>query len=53
MRSINYNDLLCRLTLKRGATSAAHHSESITCRGVMSGARHGARSHSFDYISTT
>ena len=44
---------LLSLTLQRGVTSTACHSENITCRGVTSGARHGARSHSFDYISTT
>jgi len=41
------------LTLQRGATSTACHSENITCRGVTSTARHAARSHSFVYISTT
>ena len=41
------------LTLQRGVTSAARHGENITCRGVTSTARHAARSHSFDYISTT
>jgi len=41
------------LTLQRGETSAGRHGENITCRGVMSTARHAARSHSFDYISTT
>jgi len=41
------------LTLQREVTSAAHHSENFTCRGVTSTARHAALSHSFDYISTT
>ena len=41
------------LTLQRGVTSAARHSENVTCRGVTSTARHAALSHSFDYISTT
>ena len=41
------------LTLQRGVTSTARHSENITCRGVTSTARHAALSHSFDYISTT
>ena len=41
------------LTLQRGVTSAARHGENVTCRGVTSTARHAARSHSFDYISTT
>ena len=41
------------LTLQRGVTSTARHSENITCRGVTSTARHAARSHSFVYISTT
>jgi hypothetical protein len=41
------------LTLQRGVTSTTRHSENITCRGVMSTARHAALSHSFDYISTT
>jgi len=40
------------LTLQRGVTSTARHSEKITCRGVMSNACHAALSHSFDYIST-
>jgi hypothetical protein len=34
-------------------TSAARHSENITCRGVTSTARHAALSHAFNYISTT
>jgi len=42
----------CNLTLQRGVTSAARHSENVTCRGVTSTARHAALSHSFDYIST-
>jgi len=41
------------LTLQRGVTSTARHSENATCRGVTSTARHAALSHSFDYISTT
>ena len=41
------------LTLQRGVTSTARHSENVTCRGVMSTAHHAALSHSFDYISTT
>ena len=41
------------LTLQSGVTSAARHSENITCHGVTSTARHAALSHSFDYISTT
>ena len=41
------------LTLQRGVMSAARHGENITCHGVTSTARHAARSHSFDYISTT
>jgi hypothetical protein len=41
------------LTLQRGVTSAVHHGENITCRGVTSTARHATLSHSFDYISTT
>jgi len=41
------------LTLQCGVTSAAHHNENITCRGMTSTARHAALSHSFDYISTT
>jgi len=41
------------LTLQRGVTSTARHSENITYRGVTSTARHAALSHSFDYISTT
>jgi len=41
------------LTLQRGVTSAARHSENITCHGVTSTARHAALSNSFDYISTT
>jgi hypothetical protein len=41
------------LTLQRGVTSAACHSENVICRGVTSTARHAALSHSFDYISTT
>jgi translation initiation factor 2B subunit (eIF-2B alpha/beta/delta family) len=41
------------LTLQRGVTSTARHSENITCRGVTSTARHAALSHSFNYISTT
>jgi len=41
------------LTLQRAVTGTAHHSQNITCHGVMGSARHAARSHSFDYISTT
>ena len=41
------------LTLQCGVTSAARHSENISCSGVTSAARHGACSHSFVYISTT
>ena len=41
------------LTLQRGVTSTARHSENITRRRVTSTARHAALSHSFDYISTT
>ena len=41
------------LTLQCRVTSAARHSENISCSGVTSAARHGARSHSFVYISTT
>jgi len=41
------------LTLQRGVTNATRHSENLTCRGVMSSARHVALSHSLDYISTT
>ena len=41
------------LTLQCGMTSAVRHSENIPCSGVTSAARHGARSHSFVYISTT
>ena len=41
------------LTLQRGVTSTARHSENATCRGVTSTARHAALSHSFDYISIT
>ena len=41
------------LTLQCGMTSAACHSENIPCSGVTSAARHGARSRSFVYISTT
>ena len=41
------------LTLQCGMKSAARHSENISCSGVTSAARHGARSHSFVYISTT
>jgi len=44
---------LIDLTFQRGVTSAARHSENITCRGMTSTARHAARSHSFDNISTT
>ena len=43
----------CLLTLQRGVTSTARHSENITCRGLTSTARHAARSPSFVYISTT
>ena len=52
-RSTNVALLKGQLTLQRGVTSTGRHSENITCRGVMSSARHGARSHSFVYISTT
>ena len=45
--------LLSPLTLQRGVTSTARHSQEATCRGVTSTARHAALSHSFDYISTT
>jgi len=48
-----FSDNILILTLQRGVTSAARHGENITCCGVMSTARHAARSHSFDYISTT
>jgi len=41
------------LSLQRGVTNTAHHSENITCRGVTSTPRHAALSHSLDYISTT
>jgi len=37
----------------RGVTSTARHSENVTCHGVTSTACHAALSHSFDYISTT
>jgi len=50
-KSLKCESLL--LTLQRGVTSAARHSENITCRGVTSTARHAALSHSFDYILTT
>ena len=43
----------CVLTLQRGVTSTARHSENATCCGVTSTARHAALSHVFDYISTT
>ena len=49
VRNVNTHSL----TLQRGVTSTARHSENITCRGVTSTARHAALSHSFDYISTT
>jgi hypothetical protein len=42
-----------KLTIQRGVTDTARHSENITCHGVTGSARHAARSHSFDYISTT
>jgi len=42
-----------QLTLQRGMTSTARHSENITYRGMTSTARHAARSHSFVYILTT
>ena len=39
--------MLFTLTLQRGVTSTARHSENITCRGVTSTARHAAHSHSY------
>jgi hypothetical protein len=41
---INCQEMLSDLTLQRGVTSAARHSVNITCRGVMSTARHAALS---------
>jgi hypothetical protein len=37
-------DRMDSLTLQHGVTSAARHSENITCRGVTSTARHAALS---------
>jgi hypothetical protein len=41
------------LTIQRGVTGTARHSENIMCCGVMSAASHATCSHSFVYISTT
>jgi hypothetical protein len=43
------DEVVC-LTLQRGVTSAARHSENITCRGMTNTARHAACCHSLDNI---
>jgi hypothetical protein len=41
------------LTIQRGVTGTARHTENIICCGVTSAAHHSMCSHSFVYISTT